>query len=165
MMGVFRAAAIFGVAGLVWAAGASQIPSHMRLSLASVVVGAVVTQPFGCTYLELEPYAPYCPGRHVHTGIDLAAKSGTPVYSATGGVVRVGFDPDGAGNFVVVSVDAHARVIYCHLSAVGAVNGQTVSAGQVIGALGSTGRSTGPHLHFEVQVDGRAIDPVPWLAS
>jgi murein DD-endopeptidase MepM/ murein hydrolase activator NlpD len=101
----------------------------------------------------------------VHTGIDLAARLGTAVYSATSGTARVGFDPDGAGNFVVVSADAHARVIYCHLSAVGVVNGQTLSAGQVIGALGSTGKSTGPHLHFEVQVDGRAIDPIPWLAS
>lgn len=164
-MGVFRIAAVFGVAGLVWAAGASQIPSHLRLTLASVVVGAVVTQPFGCTSLELEPYVPFCPGRHMHTGIDLAAKSGTAVYSATGGTARVGFDPNGAGIYVVVNVDPHARVIYCHLSAVGVVNGQLVSVGQVIGALGSTGRSTGPHLHFEVQVDGRSIDPVPWLAS
>jgi murein DD-endopeptidase MepM/ murein hydrolase activator NlpD len=164
-MGVFRAAAVLGVAALVWAVGASQIPTHMRLSLASVVMGAVVTQPFGCTYLELEPYAPYCPGRHVHTGIDLAAKLGTAVYSATAGTARVGFDPNGAGNYVVVNVDAHARVIYCHLSAIGVVNGQAVTAGQIIGTLGSTGMSTGPHLHFEVQVDGRSIDPIPWLAS
>ncbi len=128
-------------------------------------MGAVVTQPFGCTYLELEPYAPYCPGRHVHTGIDLAAKLGTAVYSATAGTARVSFDPNGAGNYVVVNVDAHARVIYCHLSAIGVVNGQAVTAGQVIGTLGSTGMSTGPHLHLEVQVDGRSIDPVRWLGS
>ena len=165
MTGAFRAAAVLGVAGLVWAVGASQIPTHLRLTLANVVMGAVVTQPFGCTYLELEPYAPYCPGRHVHTGIDLAAKLGTAVYSATAGTARVGFDPNGAGNYVVVNVDAHARVIYCHLSAIGVVNGQAVTAGQVIGTLGSTGMSTGPHLHFEVQVDGRSIDPVRWLAS
>ena len=164
-MGVFRVAAAFGIAGLVWAVVASQIPSHLRLTLASVVVGAVVTQPFGCTSLELEPYDPFCPGRHVHTGVDLAAKLGTAVYSATGGTAHVGFDPNGAGNYVVVNVDGHARVIYCHLSEVGVVNGQAVRAGQVIGALGSTGRSTGPHLHFEVQVDGRSIDPIPWLAS
>jgi murein DD-endopeptidase MepM/ murein hydrolase activator NlpD len=163
--GVFRGAAVLGVAALAWAVGASQIPGHLRLPLASVVVGAVVTQPFGCTSLELEPYDPFCPARHIHTGVDLAAKLGTAVYSATAGTARVGFDPNGAGNYVAVSVDAHSRVLYCHLSAVGVANGQVVSAGQVIGAIGSTGMSTGPHLHFEVQVDGRPIDPVPWLAS
>jgi murein DD-endopeptidase MepM/ murein hydrolase activator NlpD len=161
---VVRGAAVLGVAALFWAAGVSQIPSHLRLPLASVVVGAVVTQPFGCTSLELEPYDPFCPSRHIHTGVDLAAKSGTAVYSATGGTARVGFDPNGAGIYVAVSVDAHSRVIYCHLSAVGVANGQAVSAGQVIGAVGSTGKSTGAHLHLEVQVDGRSIDPVPWLA-
>jgi len=62
-------------------------------------------------------------------------------------------------------VDAHVRVFYCHLSAIGVVNGQVVTAGQVIGALGQSGRATGPHVHFEVQVDATSVDPVAWLAS
>jgi murein DD-endopeptidase MepM/ murein hydrolase activator NlpD len=101
----------------------------------------------------------------VHTGIDLAAPLGKPVFAAIAGTVRVGFDPNGAGLYVLVVVDAHARVFYCHLSAVSVATGQVLSAGQVVGAIGESGLATGPHLHFEVQVDGRSIDPVAWLVS
>ena len=150
---------------LVWVVAASQVPGHTRLPIAGVVPGAVVSQPFGCTNLELEPYDPFCPGRHIHTGIDLAAPIGRTVLAATVGTARVGFDPNGAGLFVLVIVDAHARVFYCHLSAVSVADRQAVTAGQVIGAIGESGRATGPHLHFEVQLDGSSIDPVAWLAS
>lgn len=156
---------MFAGAAVVWVVVAAQIPSHARLPLAGVVVGAVITQPFGCTSLDLEPYDPFCPGRHIHTGIDLAAPMGTAVHSASAGTARVGFDPAAAGQYVVVTVDAHVRVFYCHLSTVGVVNGQAVTSGLVIGALGQSGKATGPHLHFEVQQDGSSIDPVQWLAS
>lgn len=165
MIGVARVAAMFAGAAVVWVVVAAQIPSHARLPLAGVVVGAVITQPFGCTSLDLEPYDPFCPGRHIHTGIDLAAPMGTAVHSASAGTARVGFDPAAAGQYVVVTVDAHVRVFYCHLSTVGVVNGQAVTSGLVIGALGQSGKATGPHLHFEVQQDGSSIDPVQWLAS
>jgi murein DD-endopeptidase MepM/ murein hydrolase activator NlpD len=164
-MGFLRVAGVIAGAAVVWLVVAAQLPSHVRLPLAGIVVGAVITQPFGCTTFELEPYDPFCPGRHVHTGVDLAASMGTPVHSATAGTAHVGFDPNGAGNYVVVTVDAHVRVFYCHLSAIGVVNGQVVTAGQVIGALGQSGRATGPHVHFEVQVDATSVDPVAWLAS
>ncbi|HEY4889976.1 MAG TPA: M23 family metallopeptidase [Candidatus Dormibacteraeota bacterium] len=160
-----RVAGVIAGAAVVWLVVAAQLPSHVRLPLAGIVVGAVITQPFGCTTFELEPYDPFCPGRHVHTGVDLAASMGTPVHSATAGTAHVGFDPNGAGNYVVVTVDAHVRVFYCHLSAIGVVNGQVVTAGQVIAALGQSGRATGPHVHFEVQVDATSVDPVAWLAS
>jgi murein DD-endopeptidase MepM/ murein hydrolase activator NlpD len=160
-----RIAGLVAAAGVVWVVVASQVPGHTRLPLAGIVPGAVVSQPFGCTSLELEPYDPFCPGRHIHTGIDLAAPIGTAVLAAVAGTARVGFDSNGAGLYVLVTVDAHARVFYCHLSAVSVADRSAVSAGQVIGAIGSTGRATGPHLHFEVQVDGSAIDPVAWLAS
>lgn len=165
MIGLLRIVGMVAGGAMVWVVVASQVPSHLRLPLAGVVVGAVITQPFGCTSLELEPYDPFCLGHHVHTGIDIAAPMGTPVHSATGGIARVGFDPEGAGNYVVVTVDSHVRVFYCHLSSIGVVNGQAVSAGDVIGALGSSGNSTGPHLHFEIQRDGSSIDPAVWLAS
>jgi Membrane proteins related to metalloendopeptidases len=77
----------------------------------------------------------------------------------------LGFDPNGAGLYVVVTVDAHMRVFYCHLSATSVVNGQAVNAGEVIGVLGQSGRATGPHVHFEVQVDATSVDPVAWLGS
>ncbi len=150
---------------VIWIVAASQVPSHHRLPLSGVVVGAVVTQRFGCTSFDLEPYDPFCPGHHIHTGIDLAAPIGTDVHSVSAGVAHVGFDPNGAGLFVLVTADSHVRIFYCHLSAVGVVNGQAVTAGQVIGALGESGRATGPHVHFEVQVDRTSVDPVPWLAS
>ena len=165
MTGALRIVGMVAAGAMVWVVVASQVASHLKLPLASVVVGAVITQPFGCTSLELEPYDPFCPGRHVHTGIDLAASMGTPVHSATAGTAHIGFDSDGAGNYVMVIVDAHVRVFYCHLSSVAVVNGKAVSAGDVIGGLGSTGNSTGPHLHFEIQRDGSSIDPAVWLAS
>ena len=165
MIGLLRLVGMVAGGAMVWVVVASQVPSHLKLPLASVVVGAVLTQPFGCTSFELEPYDPFCPGRHVHTGIDLAAAMGTPVHSATGGIAHVGFDPDGAGLYVVVTADAHVRVFYCHLSSVALVSGKVVSAGDVVGALGSSGNSTGPHLHFEIQRDRTSIDPALWLGS
>ncbi|HVS50686.1 MAG TPA: M23 family metallopeptidase [Candidatus Dormibacteraeota bacterium] len=164
-MTALRGMAVFGIAGLVWVVVAAQIPSHARLALSGVVTGAVISQPYGCTELDLEPYDPFCPGRHIHTGIDLAAHVGSPVHSATAGTAHVGFDPAGAGRYVVVTIDPHVRIFYCHLSAVLVANGQAVIEGQVLGALGMSGRATGPHLHFEVQRDGTSIDPVAWLAS
>ena len=159
-----RAAAMGGAAVLLWSVAGSQVPSHARLPLSGVVPRAVISLPFGCTTFELEPYDPFCPGRHVHTGVDLAAATGTPVYSATSGTARVGFDPHGAGSYVVVSVDGRTRVFYCHLSTIAVATGEVVSAGEVVGAIGQTGLATGPHLHLEVQVDGRSIDPAAWLA-
>ena len=148
----------------VWLIAATQVPAHTRMHLADVVVGAVVTQPFGCTTLELEPFDDLCPWHHIHTGIDLAALTGTEVHSATSGRAFTGYDA-GAGNFVVVVLDDHVRLVYCHLSQFRVPSGSSVTAGQVIGLVGSTGLSTGPHVHFQVDVDGRPVDPAAWLAS
>jgi murein DD-endopeptidase MepM/ murein hydrolase activator NlpD len=148
-----------------WLVAATQVPSHVRLPVEGVVVGAVVTLPFGCTDLELEPYDPTCRTRHFHSGIDLAAPEGTAVYSATEGTARTGYDPMGAGNFVSVAVDAHIRVVYCHLSAFRVGSGQQVSPGEVIGLVGATGLATGPHVHLQVDVDGVPVDPTRFLGS
>jgi murein DD-endopeptidase MepM/ murein hydrolase activator NlpD len=164
-MGLSRVVAVGVAAALLWTVGASRVQSHEKLALTSIVPGAVMTQPFGCSDLLLEPFDPYCPSKHVHTGVDLAAKVGTPVHAAAGGVVSIGFDPSGCGLYVAVAADSHARELYCHLSVASVVTTQQVTTGQLIGEIGSTGLSTGPHLHFEVQVDGRAVDPVAWLAS
>jgi murein DD-endopeptidase MepM/ murein hydrolase activator NlpD len=160
-----RIVALVAGFAVVWVIAASQVPSHERLPLAGVVAGAVISQPFGCTSFELEPYDPFCPGCHIHTGIDLAAPVGSAIHSAAAGTAHVGVDPNGAGIYVVVTVDAHVRILYCHLSALGVANGQAVGLGQVIGALGESGKATGPHVHFEVQVDGTSVDPATWLAS
>jgi murein DD-endopeptidase MepM/ murein hydrolase activator NlpD len=164
-MGWLRVTGICFAAMLIWVVGASRVTSHEKLALTAIVPGAAMTQPFGCSTLVLEPFDPYCPSHHVHTGVDLAAREGTPVYAADAGTASVGFDPGGAGLYVAVSSDSHVRALYCHLSKAEVYEGELVVTGQVVGAVGATGLATGAHLHFEVQVDGRAIDPVAWLAS
>lgn len=165
MIALVRVPALTLAAAFMLIVAASQMPSDARLPLERVVEGAVVTQKFGCTTLELEPFDPFCPGHHIHTGIDLAAPAGTAVFSATAGTSRTGFDAEGAGLFVEVIVDAHVRILYCHLSALRVHTGESLTTGEVVGLVGSSGRATGPHLHLEVQVDGRPVDPAAWLAS
>ena len=160
-----RAALIVSAAGLAWMSAASQLAEQTRLPLDLIVKGAVLTQPFGCTTLELEPFDPLCPSHHVHTGVDLAAPPGTTVLSATSGLAYVGYDARGAGLFVAVDDAGRVRILYCHLFSTAVYSGEQVVAGQAIGTVGSSGLATGPHLHFEIQVDGRPVDPAQWLAA
>ncbi|HEX9099498.1 MAG TPA: M23 family metallopeptidase [Candidatus Dormibacteraeota bacterium] len=164
-MGWLRVVAIGVAAIVVWTLAAAKVASEQRLPLTSIVPGAVETLPFGCTSLVLEPFDSTCPGFHFHSGVDLAAPAGTAVHAASPGIAHAGFDPGGAGIFVAVAVGQHVRLLYCHLSRAEVVAGESVTPGQVIGEVGATGLATGAHLHFEVQLDGRAIDPVSWLAS
>jgi murein DD-endopeptidase MepM/ murein hydrolase activator NlpD len=97
-----------------------------------------------------------------HTGQDFAAKIGTPVRAAQAGVVTVEH-PAWAGNLVRIDHGNGLETWYAHLSAVAVLPGQRVEAGTVIGAVGTEGNSTGPHLHFEVRVDGQPVDPLPLL--
>lgn len=126
--------------------------------------GAPMTQPFGCTALDREPWSAICATHHVHTGIDLGAPEGSSVLAASSGVATVGNDPIGYGIFVVVRRDDLVSTIYGHLSRTLVESGDAVAAGQLIGEIGSTGNSTGPHLHFEVRVAGQPVDPLPMLA-
>ena len=160
-----RLLAVLAGAVVVWLVAATQVPNHTRVPVEGVVVGATVSQAFGCTSLELEPFDALCPWHHIHTGIDLAAPTGTDVHSATLGTAFTGNDPAGAGNFVVVIVDSHVRVIYCHLSAFRVRSGEPVAPGQVIGLVGETGLATGPHVHLQVDIDGTPVDPASWLGS
>ena len=126
------------------------------------VAGAVLTQPFGPTDLWFEP--PLGPYAHFHTGLDLAAPEGTPVVAAADGVVSaVGSTRGGYGNYVVIAHGGDLMTLYGHLDASVVKAGQAVRAGQVIGAEGSTGFSTGPHLHFEVRVKNSVVDPAAYL--
>jgi len=165
MTAALRMVLIVAAVGLAWMCAASQLVDQTRLPLSAVVAGAVITQPFGCTTLDLEPFDPLCPARHVHTGVDLAAPSGTAVVSATAGLAHVAYDARGAGLFVAVDTAGSVRILYCHLFSSAVHNGEQVVAGQVIGTVGSSGLATGPHLHFEIQVDGRSVDPARWLAD
>ena len=159
LLPLFAVAAMCGC-GLSETAGGGD-----RIALADVVPGATITQPFGCTDLDLEPFDPFCPSHHIHTGIDLGAPRGTAVHAATGGRAHLGFDPNGAGLYVAIDSYGGARVLYCHLSSAEVGDGDEVEADQVVGEVGSTGLATGAHLHLEVDIGGRAVDPARWLAA
>jgi len=101
-----------------------------------------------------------------HAGIDIGVPTGTPVQAAKGGEVVFAGDGGGYGNLVVVDHGDGTFTKYAHLSKINVKEGQTVEAGDVVGAVGSTGNSTGPHLHFEVRKgspDGQILDPVAFL--
>ena len=165
MIGLARIAGIFAGAAVVWVVVASQIPSHARLPLAAVVVGAVTTQPFGCTTLEIEPWSAACAGHHFHSGIDLAGPLGTPVYAATAGTVTIRRERGGYGLYILLARDPQLSTLYGHLDWPLVQAGDVVAAGQAIALMGSTGNSTGPHLHFEVRIAGVPVDPLPLLQN
>ena len=98
-----------------------------------------------------------------HQGIDLAAPSGTPVYATADGVVEKAQYWSSYGNIVTIEHGASMETRYAHLSGYAVRAGDRVRKGQLIGYVGSTGRSTGPHLHYEVRVDGDAVNPVPYM--
>lgn len=97
----------------------------------------------------------------MHEGIDYAASSGTPIMATSDGVVDTIASQSGYGNVVILKHNAKLSTLYAHMSRFEPklTRGSKVSAGQVIGYVGSTGRSTGPHLHMEVRVNGQAVDP------
>jgi murein DD-endopeptidase MepM/ murein hydrolase activator NlpD len=103
-------------------------------------------------------------GNRFHTGLDYPAGVGTPVVAAASGrVVFAGFSAGGWGNLVILAHGGVTRTLYAHLSRVNVRVGQMVTAGRQIGRVGSTGNSSGPHLHFEVRLRGAAIDPLTGL--
>jgi len=97
----------------------------------------------------------------VHFGLDFAAPSGTPIYATADGVVKVaGFNSDGYGNKVVIDHGFGYQTLYGHMVRVNVNPGQSVVRGSVIGYVGTTGKSTGPHCHYEVIKNGTKVDPV-----
>ena len=99
-----------------------------------------------------------------HSGIDIANKTGQPVYAAEAGKVETtGWNRGGYGYYIIVDHGGGFKTLYAHLSQIYIKIGQNVSRGQVIGAVGSTGRSTGPHVHFEVRVRNVRINPLEYL--
>ena len=101
--------------------------------------------------------------RTLHAGIDIGAAYGSGVWAANGGTVSFVGAMSGYGNVVVVDHGGGLATTYNHLSAFSVSSGQSVSRGQQVGAVGCTGYCTGPHLHFEVRVNGTPVDPMPYL--
>ena len=104
---------------------------------------------------------PFTKARKMHEGMDFTAKTGTPIYATGDGVVaRADNTASGYGNHIVIRHGFGYETLYAHLSKYKARAGQRVKRGDVIGYVGSTGRSEGPHLHYEVHKDGKVVNPL-----
>ncbi|MFN4038647.1 MAG: M23 family metallopeptidase [Erythrobacter sp.] len=129
------------------------IPSRMPL------VGSVLTSSYGMRT------HPVLGGTRKHSGIDLAAPTGTPVYATADGVVSRADWYSTYGLYISLEHGASLQTRYAHLSRLAVAAGDVVKKGDLIGYVGSTGRSTGPHLHYEVRVDGVAVNPIPYMMA
>jgi murein DD-endopeptidase MepM/ murein hydrolase activator NlpD len=112
-----------------------------------------VNSPFG------PRLSPWTGQPEFHAGVDLAASPGTPVTATAGGVVRFAGAAEAYGKTIILDHGLGIESRYAHLQQISVASGQRVERGQLIGLSGNTGRSTAPHLHYEVQVNGRAVDP------
>ena len=128
--------------------------------------GTLTVWPSYCTYItsvqgnRVHPIT----GQHgTHGGTDIGASYGSAIYAAGSGTVVTAYNNSayngGYGNYAMINHGNGIQTLYAHMSVCSVTVGQTVSAGQTIGYVGSTGRSTGPHLHFEVRVNGSRVDP------
>jgi murein DD-endopeptidase MepM/ murein hydrolase activator NlpD len=127
------------------------VPSRMPLD------GARMTSGYGMRD------HPILRQRRRHTGIDLAAPTGTPVYATADGIIERADWFSSYGLFISIDHGADLQTRYAHMSRLAVAAGDRVEVGDVIGYVGSTGRSTGPHLHYEVRVDGVAVNPIPYM--
>jgi murein DD-endopeptidase MepM/ murein hydrolase activator NlpD len=129
------------------------VPSRMPLQ------GAALTSDFGMRT------HPVLGGRRAHSGIDLAAPTGTPIYATADGVVGRADRFSSYGLYVQIQHGGQLETRYAHMSRIAVAAGEAVRKGDIIGYVGSTGRSTGPHLHYEVRVAGDAVNPIPYMVE
>ena len=108
---------------------------------------------------------PFTRGAAMHAGIDFKGAYGSPIFAAASGQVTFAGRKGGYGNTVEITHPNGIITRYAHLSRIDATVGQSIAAGETLGGLGSTGRSTGPHLHFEVRINGKAVNPRPFLET
>ena len=118
-----------------------------------------VTSKYGWRTIAIYGYARF------HAGIDIGASMGTPILAADGGNVIVSAYDGGYGNYVIINHGDGRQTLYGHMSSRGVSVGQTVNQGQVIGYTGSTGNSTGPHIHFEIRVNGGTVNPLKYFSG
>jgi murein DD-endopeptidase MepM/ murein hydrolase activator NlpD len=125
-----------------------------RAFLASPLAFSRVSSGYGMRF------HPITGGRKAHMGVDYAAPTGTPVRTIGDGVVEFAGEQRGYGNVIYIKHRSNQMTVYAHLSRIGVNKGQRVEQGQTIGAVGSTGASTGPHLHLEFRDNGVHVDPL-----
>ena len=101
----------------------------------------------------------------MHAGVDIPGPSGTPIYATADGIISHAARQGGYGNLVEINHGKGIATRYGHLSKIIVAENGRVRRGQIIGLMGSTGRSTGPHLHYEVRIDGHAVNPIPFLTT
>ena len=141
-------------------AGALAVPRQtVSVPSAMPLTAAKLTSSFGMRT------HPVLGGRRSHKGIDLGAPTGTPVYATADGTVAMAEWFSSYGNYIQLEHGGNMETRYAHLSGYTVQAGQQVKKGDLIGYVGSTGRSTGPHLHYEVRVDGEAVDPRPYMIT
>lgn len=116
-----------------------------------------ITSSFG---YRIHPILGY---KRFHAGIDFGADTGSPIYAADSGVVLFAGWYGGYGQSVIIDHGNSLTTLYAHASELYVSEGQSIQQGQVIAAIGSTGLSTGPHLHFEVRQNGEPVDPLNYL--
>jgi murein DD-endopeptidase MepM/ murein hydrolase activator NlpD len=120
-------------------------------------VSGPVTSPFG---YRIHPILHY---RKLHTGVDFGVGYGSPIYAADSGTVIYATWMGGYGNVIMINHGGGISTLYAHQSSLAVGNGAHVTRGQTIGRVGSTGFSTGPHLHFEVRVNGNPVNPMGYI--
>ncbi|HVR90186.1 MAG TPA: M23 family metallopeptidase [Novosphingobium sp.] len=132
---------------------AVSIPSRMPVD------GAHLTSDYGMRW------HPVMGGRRQHKGVDLAQPTGTPVHATADGVVSRADWFSSYGLYVSLEHGGSLETRYGHMSRLNVAAGQSVKKGDIIGYVGSTGRSTGPHLHYEVRIAGEAVNPIPYMQA
>jgi murein DD-endopeptidase MepM/ murein hydrolase activator NlpD len=128
-------------------------------SLIPIMTSRAMSSSFG---LRVHPVLG---GVRMHKGIDLPASTGTPIYATADAVVGKADWFGGYGLCVELEHGANMETRYGHMSRIAVAEGQTVRKGDVIGYVGSTGRSTGSHLHYEVRIAGEAVNPIPYMQT
>jgi murein DD-endopeptidase MepM/ murein hydrolase activator NlpD len=148
-----------GLCGGTALAGGAVAGTASGVAFVKPLTHSWISQGFGCTSFSFEPIDLACPGRHWHSGIDLAAARGTPVMATLPGIATVILSATGYGLHVIIDHGGGLSSLYGHLDTVLIETGDAVMAGEVIGTVGATGNATGPHLHFEIRRDGIPEDP------
>ncbi|AQR61715.1 peptidase M23 [Brevundimonas sp. LM2] len=135
-------------------------PVMRSMTFGEPVPGFDINSRFGMRRLGGEP------GVRMHKGVDIAAPSGTTVFAAAEGeVVRIGHDPAGYGNFIEMRHPNGMTTLYAHLKRIDVASGDRIAGRERIGLVGSTGYSTGPHLHFEIRRGGSQVNPARVLGQ